>query len=206
MGVKCFWTEPTPDVARWLRRYRSRGDHPCPHMPSSYSYHQAMTRIENAAGEFDERGYLQAADGKWPRDDPRWPTACPCGYVFEPTDEWQLFRERIYVRPDTGERFEEGADKMPPGAMYNAFWVGDYAQGPDGMSLVVICPGGKAWHIDSRASNCDMPDDNVHRCWVRHGVPPLITVDKNGVTCGAGAGSILQPNYHGFLTNGEFHP
>jgi hypothetical protein len=54
-----------------------------------------------------------------------------------------------------------------------------------------------------RASNCTMPNDMLHRCWVRHGNPPMITVDKNGPTCGAGAGSILSGNWHGFLRNGE---
>jgi hypothetical protein len=41
---------------------------------------------------------------------------------------------------------------------------------------------------------------------VRHGEAPNITVDKNGVTCGAGAGSIQCGSYHGFLRNGELVP
>lgn len=45
-------------------------------------------------------------------------------------------------------------------------------------------------------------DARPHRCWVRHGVPPDIHVDKNGVTCGAGGGSIAYPGFHGFLHNG----
>jgi len=58
--------------------------------------------------------------------------------------------------------------------------------------------------IDSRASNCTLPDDNVHKCWVRHGEAPNFTVDKNGATCAAGAGSIQTSNWHGFLRNGVF--
>lgn len=59
--------------------------------------------------------------------------------------------------------------------------------------------------IDGRASNCTMPDDNVHKCWVRHGRPEdgTLHVDKNGNTCAAGAGSIATPNFHGFLHNGD---
>jgi len=59
--------------------------------------------------------------------------------------------------------------------------------------------------IDSRASNCTMPDDNAHRCWVRHGRPEdgTLHVDKNGLTCAAGGGSILAGNYHGFLHHGH---
>lgn len=81
-----------------------------------------------------------------------------------------------------------------------------------GPQLSVICPNGVPWIIDSRASNCTMPDDLEHRCWIRHGEPPTITVDKNGLTCAAGAGSIMAHgwnggfDYHGFLTNGEFVP
>lgn len=50
--------------------------------------------------------------------------------------------------------------------------------------------------------NCTMPYDYEHRCWVRHGEPPAITVDKQGHTCAAGAGSIQCGSYHGFLEDG----
>ena len=43
----------------------------------------------------------------------------------------------------------------------------------------------------------------AHRCWCRHGEPPNITVDKNGPTCPAGAGSIQCNDWHGYLRNGE---
>ena len=72
----------------------------------------------------------------------------------------------------------------------------------DGPQLVVILPNRQPWNIDSRASNCTMPYDYEHRCWVRHGEPPNVTVDKNGLTCAAGAGSIQSGDYHGFLQNG----
>jgi hypothetical protein len=44
-----------------------------------------------------------------------------------------------------------------------------------------------------------------HRCWVRHGDAKTgnVHVDKNGITCNAGAGSIISPDgWHGFLHNG----
>lgn len=43
-----------------------------------------------------------------------------------------------------------------------------------------------------------------HKCWIRHGAPSeaMLTVDKQGVTCQAGAGSILCGKYHGFLRCG----
>ena len=68
--------------------------------------------------------------------------------------------------------------------------------------LVIVLPDGSCWDIDSRAWNCTMKDDKTHRCWVRHGDIPNVTVDKNGHTCQAGAGSIQMHDWHGFLRNG----
>lgn len=42
----------------------------------------------------------------------------------------------------------------------------------------------------------------LHKCWCRHGEPPDVHVDKVGETCGAGAGSIAYPGWHGFLHHG----
>jgi hypothetical protein len=72
-----------------------------------------------------------------------------------------------------------------------------------GPQLYCILPDKSPWNIDSRASNCTMPDDFEHRCWVRHGIPPAITVDKDGLTCTAGGGSIQSGSWHGYLRNGE---
>lgn len=120
-------------------------------------------------------------------------------------------------RPDTGEE-QRLVQEFAPGAMWYSLWLerqykagrrtpnskGSTAwhPGPDGRILSVLTPGG-VWIIDSRASNCTLPYDNEHHCWIRHGTPPMITVDKNGNTCQAGAGSIQCGPYHGFLRNGE---
>lgn len=108
----------------------------------------------------------------------------------------------IWRRVDTGE--EMLRRDFPVGAMWHADWLSDIDEyrGPDGRTLCVLTPGGE-WTIDSKASNCTKPDDLVHKCWVRHGIAPNITVDKNGNTCAAGAGSIMCGTYHGFLQNGE---
>lgn len=107
----------------------------------------------------------------------------------------------LYRRLDTGE--EMGWYEAPAGAQMYV----DYGtpNGPDGKSLAVKLPGNHTWHVDSMCSNCDMKDDKVHRCWIRHGDPRQcnVTVDKQGNTCKAGAGSILIDKWHGFLTNGE---
>jgi hypothetical protein len=113
----------------------------------------------------------------------------------------------LWRRTDTGEEFSHLAD-VPVGGMWFAHWYENFWHpqlGP-GKNLIVKTPGGD-WHIDSNCNNCTIPDDasqEKHHCWILHGTPPEITVDKNGVTCGAGAGSILTANgkYHGFLRNG----
>lgn len=118
--------------------------------------------------------------------------------------------ERIeFRRTDTGETSTRGPWIFGPGAMY---WEDQFAyeghhrdwDNDIGKHLVVVTPSGRSWDIDSRASNCTLPEDRMHRCWIRHGVPPNISVDKVGRTCSAGAGSIVSGAYHGYLRNGEF--
>jgi hypothetical protein len=95
---------------------------------------------------------------------------------------------------------------LPVGAMWYADWY--KRKGPDGHCLIVKTPGG-IWSVDGRASNCTLPHDNEHCCWVRHGSPPNINVDKNGNTCGCGCSIGLGENwkdYHGFLRNGSLFP
>ena len=102
--------------------------------------------------------------------------------------------------------------ELHPGDMYFADWhfhdengkcVGNGWTNCDGKHLHVVLPNGHHWDVDGRASNCTLPNDTTHRCWVRHGEPPNVTVDKAGQTCQAGAGTILSGDYHGFLRNGE---
>lgn len=78
----------------------------------------------------------------------------------------------------------------------------------DGRHLVVVCPDGCDWDTSSRANNCTKKDDKLHRCWVVHGDPSiggLPTIDKGGLTCAAGAGSILTSRYHGRLASGVLY-
>ncbi len=193
MNIKCFYIIPTGFTYRFLRRYQS-SDEKC--NTSETGYHDARVFIDGGIiGE-------ASSDCDLDKTDPRWPTHCACGYKFTEKDEWQLFIESEYQRTDNGEKMT--LNTAPVGAIWRADWYEDAAEftGIDGKSYVVKTPGG-LWAIDSRASNCTLPNDTVHKCWCRHGEPPNFTVDKNGNTCGAGAGSILQRNYHGFLRNGE---
>lgn len=197
MSVKVFWCEDTGLDWRSLRRY-ARGDSACPH-----GYHDASVLI----GEFPTSREVVPAPS---HDDPRWPTRCDhCAYEFAENDEWEVFVESIYE--GGGQRF--ALRNAPPGAAWDANWHDSKPGiqnmcGPDGVRLVVVCPDGHQWMVDSRANNCTLPNDNDHYCWIRHGDPrhpETLTVDKSGGrTCAAGAGSILTPGYHGFLSNGQF--
>lgn len=103
----------------------------------------------------------------------------------------------------------------PPGALYDAAWYRHHGfkgyTGADGISLVAITPSGYPWTVDGPASNCTLPNDDRHKCWQRTGDPkhptgpdPLTVGKVGGPTCGAGAGSIAVPGYHGFLQGGRF--
>jgi hypothetical protein len=195
--VRCFYLELVEPVQtrRWLRRY---GSGPCPLLPGQHSCHDGRVLLGDFAGEVNEVREMPE------KNDPRWPEACGCGYRFVELDNHQLFTNHLFRRTDTGELMT--LREAPAGAIWNASWMAGSPSfcGPDGRSLVCRLPGGHDWLIDSRASNCTMKDDSVHKCWVRHGEPPELTVDKNGFTCQAGAGSILSSDgkYHGFLRNG----
>jgi hypothetical protein len=150
-------------------------------------------------------------------------------FMLDPTGDKSPNGFTLYKRCDTQEIspfLNNAPDPIPVGAMWWCDWLDrhgynhssnieerheamkhlpdSYFPDENGRVLAVKTPGG-VWIIDSRASNCTKPTDNTHRCWIRHGVPPLITVDKSGgLTCDAGAGSIQAGSYHGFLRNGEF--
>lgn len=164
-------------------------------------YHNATADLDVIEGTGHVTGDL------WPHDDARWPAACEgCGRSFGPNDNWQLSCTTEYRNIVTRETFALGA--APPGAMWDAGWMGEPWRGPDGIVLCVVLPNGGQWLVDGRASNCTKPTDNDHACWVRHGDPRTapVTVDKNGLTCDAGAGSIQSGDYHGFLRGGVFEP
>jgi hypothetical protein len=119
---------------------------------------------------------------------------------------------KCFFVDDTSHMWGVGDPRFEPGAMWYVDEREDRSnrteENPsytffDGLHLVVRLPNGHVWNIDHRASNCTMKLDYEHRCWIRHGEPPNITVDKNGLTCQAGAGSILAGDWHGFLRNGE---
>lgn len=211
--IKVFFLEPTDRERRWLRRYGSDDKLKC----KTGSYCNAMFEFGEADILYTPDGYIDGESrkrGTPPNSDPRWPTVCAaCGRGFSEKDPFQLFGRQIYVSADGAVRCT--TEEAPAGACWDAWWISDrrkdgptgcaYVVGPDHRSLVVKCPDGHDWHIDHRASNCGLPNDDTHQCWVRHGKPEdgTLHVDKNGVTCSAGAGSIATGKWHGFLHNGH---
>lgn len=218
MGVPCFMVVPSNATRRYLRRYKSSSvwdaaqqksveTDPCP----AASYHNAKIEIERGTDTRNDEGIWNEPIGdSWPHGDARWPASCACGYAFKDEDQWQLFIDHVFVRED-GQPGEYSLRDRVPGMMWDAPWMGEWARGRDGRCLVVVLPNGYDWMIDGRGSNCTLKDDAAHRCWIRHGTPPALTVDKNAstpdasaaTTCAAGAGSIQAGNWHGFLRNGE---
>lgn len=210
MGIRTFLLEPTDQVRRWLRRYTrasTRG------WTCAEGWHEAMVLFDDSPAIFTDvpmTGWthrtLTHREADRPADtDPRWPLTCAkCAFVFAPDETRQFFYDLLYRRADTGALLT--IRDAPPGAMWDAWWLHDLRGGPiggptpDGRRMMVVCPNGRQWFIDGRASNCTLPNDNEHRCWIRHGEPPLLVVDKSGgPTCSAGAGSIQAGDYHGFL-------
>lgn len=212
--TQTFWLEPTDEVAAGLRRYASRDQ---TGWTCAAGYHDALTYIGRGPARYVERDGHRTLespdDGSYP-DDARWPTHCRhgCGYEFTNDDHWQPWSLLIYRRTDTGEdrvlhqsasAESVGAPAAEPGASWDAWWM-PFSRGDDGIYLMVRLPDGHDWAVDSQASNCTRPGE-PHKCWIRHGDPKAckVTVDKNGETCSAGAGSIGTPNWHGFLRDGR---
>jgi hypothetical protein len=220
MPTQTFWCERTDLVRVSLRRftYSERADGGAAHQncPKTNYGHDASRVIDEQATLasdwitlLPEKGEGHYTVNEQPHDDPRWPVVCDsCGQIFPDGAVWQTNADPLYRGCPDGKLYT--LRDVPPGAMWDASWYRGagvtyrWWTGDDGISLVVKLPNGHHWMPDSRCSNCTLPEDNVHRCWVRHGDPKLanLTVDKNGVTCAAGAGSILAGDYHGFLQNG----
>lgn len=199
MRIKVFFCDETDKVELRLRRFE---DGAC----DGRGYHNAHSETV-AWDTVPPREYVGPYRTEDFADtDPRWPAKCDhCDHRFTPAAEKQVWADRILRRADTGEEFR--SRERPVGSVIDAWWGSLRRRGPDGRCLSVMLPGNHDWMIDSRASNCTMPEEHTHRCWVRHGSPEEgnLHVDKNGHTCAAGAGSIAIPGFHGFLHKGELY-
>lgn len=206
MGVECFVIQIGEESRRSLRRYcKDRRD--CPER----SYHNATVPLGEHALVRSDDGAIDWIDPDSYLTHPAWPTHCSCGYEFTEADERQVNQDPIYVALDG--RGEWTLSEAPPGAMWEAWWVGDWARvnGGAGPAWVFKLPNGAEFMPGQGASNCDRKGED-HDCWCVHGEAPMLTIDKTPEpgrsTCTAGGGSIWsrqgQPNdWHGFVTAGE---
>lgn len=198
--IEAFLLTNTDRAFRWLRRcvLGSKCDGP-------FKYHNAYSgRIEDGPLITSEEGYIGTSPMQWPRDDPRWPKACGCGYEFKPDDYWHLMFEPIHLMPDGREVcFHEsqldGVELAPLGSMR---LTKSYTRhvGPDGLMCAMMIPDNKdgsgrcAWVMEMGTGHNDGP-------WTRTGTPPKVTARPSiliNKTDGSG--------FHGWLTDGVLTP
>lgn len=211
----CFMLEIAPKGRRSLRRFVSYNQAAKCAGPSSY--HNALTAIdeidmplpetqpEDSIGRLAYQEPVVKED--FPHDDPRWPRGCPCGYVFQEADNWQVFVDRLWTDTRTGKLVT--LEEAEPGAMWNAYWLLPFYAGPDGRCLMTKLPNGHQWCIDGMATNCGLAKGRPQGkwCWNRQGEPPRVTVGRASCpNCGVGGGSIGAPGWHGYITDGELAP
>jgi len=178
--IECFFLSPTAFAQETLRRFTySKTSTECP----VTGYHNCSVDIGVVSFELSElNGDSGSGIGQ---DDPRWPTACACGYQFKSEDEWGHRLTRLFSRSDSTLRTT--LDKSPPGSLYYADWY-DW-KGPDGRCLVVVTPAGP-WIVDGPSMNNDGSRGSP---WTRTGEVPKVTASP----------SIHFPGkYHAWLKDG----
>lgn len=223
-SLRAYWDEHVFDPKKQI--YVSKNTCPNSYGHGQPGIHDAMIRVaESITGKRDD----EVGGSREDYDRSCWPTVCThCGAVAPDVppassfpdrqrDGWvlehQLFRQALYGTPDktwfglpdVGDVLYEDwygcADERGGRCVYG--WTNCA-----GRHLIAIVPTGHWWDTNARASNCTKREDTTHRCWIRHGDPAkgeTVHVDKNGNTCGAGAGSLAIKGWHGFLHNGDIH-
>lgn len=177
--VACFWCERAPVAEERLRRH---SEEPCP----GGGWHDAAVVIGTVPWDDPASGGSGYDD--LPHDDPRWPTACArCARPFLPTETWQHAVDQMYLRVGTGEILP--MRMLPPGAMWDSWWLPAKWTGADGKHLTVKLPDGTDWVIDGPATDGSRP-------WARTGAIPNVSVFP----------SIRTPGYHGTLSGGVLRP
>ena len=190
--IKCFFIEPTGLEYRYLRRYSSEK---C--LINPMGYHNEMISLDVVISNDEPSGDF------WDHKDERWPKKCICGYEFKDSDTWQLFYKDQYEDKRVEKLYN--LINAPEGAMWFAPWLDDIFKPQLEHVLIVRIPRNFDWIIDAQTSNCSIKDDKCqekHHCWIIEGQIPNVTVSKNGDACSVGGGSIIIPDWHGFLRNG----
>lgn len=194
-GIALFIVQPTGRCRLSLRRFRHR-DQPAGH------FHDASVVIDEDASVTPDRpdGTKPVTDHRVPHDDPRWPTACACGYEFaicdcgQPgcvaEDSWQV--NELDWHAGGGQRFAWGVGSWdgPPGAVMRTLWR-DVAGRPPAWHICL--PNGTWWNTNDRSSG---DGNQIGPYWDVTGTAPLITVSPSINDQGS------RP-WHGWIRNGE---
>lgn len=221
-GIRCFLLEDTGRENHYLRRY-ARVDGGC---PGGSGYHNAMLFTRLLEGGEEVR--TTESDPRWPVKCQH----CDYTFVEADSRQdftQDVYRradtgEELELRaaPAGAMWFSAWMEKYPASCGPDGRYLTVRTPGGD------WSVDGRARNCDSPCKHCGAPyhshdrnacpnpapegqpglkgsyeDARPHKCWVRHGEAPDIHVDKSGVTCGAGAGSIMAGSYHGFLHNGH---
>jgi hypothetical protein len=204
--VPCTWWDHTGHLVLYLRRYHSGDPTLCP--VSGYHNAAAYCGGIDRPPEDVQWSTVPALQVETYADDERWPTRCACGYEFTPDDAWQVFTDNVMRGADGETRPQR---ELPVGAMFDAAWYGD--KGPDGISLVVICPPRVEctnwWHVDGAAYS---GGKTTHKApaWSRTGDPrdpPTLTCSPSIEIGFVGPGKTQTPcYYHGHLQSGVLTP
>lgn len=123
--VACFLIEPIPE-ADWVLRITSADAKKGACSKTWLGVHDAVAVIDTGP-LIPREQYFHGHERKMPPlDDPRWPRACECGYVFGKGDLRRLGMRPVYVSKTRAGRFSVyGADNMVPGMIYEAYWSHD---------------------------------------------------------------------------------
>lgn len=185
MSVPLFIAEPDGMCRLSLRRYRSE--------ETDGHFHEASVVIDEhaASSPRTERGTVALTGDRVPRDDPRWPAACPCGEPFRDDDTWQCPEADWFE--GSGGRFTWGVGSWDgaPGAMIRAPW-----RDLDGRpaAWIVFLPNHAWWCTNDRAAGGE--GNRLGPYWEVTGEAPNITVspsidDRSG-----------RP-WHGWIRSGQ---
>lgn len=182
--ITCFFLVPGVTAEESYRRY-SRGGVDCP--AHRGGYHNAFVVVGEVRWDESYHG-CGGTPSDEAKQDPRWPAACDCGYVFQPADAWQHNFKRHFEDVQR-VRLKTTLEAAPPGAMWDADWMPESHKGEDGRALCVRLPDGVDWLIDGPSRGLGSAQGPG---WRRTGTPPFVTARP----------SILTDGYHGFLTDG----
>lgn len=163
MAWKLYPIEPTAFIRRVFRRFVFSGpERVC---PVGYGYHDASVIVE-------ERSWCDAGtEGSTiPEDekaDPRWPSHCACGYMFQLDDQWQDNRVRLWSGAPDGREYVLSDKHMPPGA-YRKDDNLLYIRMPDGEDFCPNFPGREQWSMSGELPLITI-SPSIHAVGTYHG-------------------------------------